>query len=246
MNDIWQRYGKNWTDLSLNELVNFARWMNKIIGYHPTIIGGWAVYLYNPVMGSRDIDVLLPSREIKEKVINLYLANNGYELRDKAFGEAEWVKYLEPGNPDSETYLDTCTFQDKNLVHGTNIEIPWVMANKWQRRKRFMGTDIFVPAPEPLLILKSKAAYDRGYELAKTGLAYYRDKLRKDRSDILALILRCEFDGEIVAEIVTECNFKKYFLDVIGQVLSDKDALKRHDLKGMMVKKLEDKILNLI
>jgi hypothetical protein len=96
-----ERYNEKWMDLSLAELENFARWMNDILGYHPTIIGGWAVYFYNPSMGSIDIDVILPSWEMRDRIINMYLKNNGYELREKAFGESEWVKLLEPDNPDS-------------------------------------------------------------------------------------------------------------------------------------------------
>ena len=103
------RYKKKWTDLTLKELKNFVKWMNDILGYHPIIIGGWAIYFYSPKMGSRDVDVVLPSWEMRDRIINSYLKNNGYEQRQIAFGVNEWIKLLDPEDPTSETYLDVCT-----------------------------------------------------------------------------------------------------------------------------------------
>lgn len=43
---------------SHKELKEFVEWFNHFQGLHPIIIGGWAVYYYNPYFGSKDIDVV--------------------------------------------------------------------------------------------------------------------------------------------------------------------------------------------
>lgn len=43
---------------SHKELTEFVEWFNKHKGFHPIIIGGWAVYHYNPYFESKDIDVV--------------------------------------------------------------------------------------------------------------------------------------------------------------------------------------------
>lgn len=241
------RYNKKWMDLSLAELENFAKWMNDILGYHPTIIGGWAVYFYNPTLGSIDIDVILPTWEMRDRIINMYLKNNGYELREKAFGEAEWIKLLETDNPDSETYLDVCTQQDKNLVHGRDIEIPWSIAFEWQRSKKLQNGEIFIPDPEPLLVLKVKAAWDRSHDIEKSGGSpFLKDKVRKDRLDILSLLSKYDMRQDIINKIVLEYEFKECFDDALGRAISDQDILIRRGYEKEDISNLKKKVANIL
>jgi hypothetical protein len=223
MNGEWPRYQKRWTDLSLKELANFAEWMNRMLGYNPTVIGGWAVYFYNPDgLGSRDIDVLLPSWEVKNRVADLYLRNNGYTLREKAFGVAEWIKFLEPGNESSETYLDICTVQDRNIVHGTEMELPWAIANRHQRKMNVGGYDLYVPAPETLLLLKAKAAWDRAYDIRSgAGSDFLRDKVRKDRFDVLSLLANASVDLEWLHAMASEFRFTETLRNAVEMALGD-------------------------
>ncbi len=244
MSELWGRYDNKWTELSLKELANFAKWMNEILGHHPIIIGGWAVYFYNPTgLGSRDVDVIFPTWEMRDRVATLYLVNNGYELKRRAFGEAEWIKLLEPDNPDSETYLDICTLQDKNLVHGRKLEIPWSIATRWRHSVTMEGEEIFIPDPEPLLVLKVKAAWDRNYDLMKKGGdTFLSDKIRKDRFDILSILSKCEINRNIVAEIVLKHEFKELFVETLGRVFSDYEVIERHGFTEHEIAVLEDKI----
>lgn len=247
MIEPWGRYAKKWTELSLKELKNFARWMNDILGYHPTIIGGWAVYLYNPGMGSIDIDTVLPTREIRDRVINTYLKSNGYELRERAFGESEWVKLLEPGNPESETYLDVCTLQDKNIVHGKDIKIPWSIAIEWQRSIKIDDVEIYIPEPEPLLVLKVKAAWDRSYDIEKIGGSpFLKDKFKKDRLDILSLLSKCELNQDIINKIILKYKFKECFEDTLSRTISDRKTLKIFGYRDEEIANLNKKITKIL
>lgn len=247
MTEILGRYGKKWTDLTLKELKNFTKWMNDILGYHPIIIGGWAVYFYCPKMGSRDIDVVLPSREMRDRIINSYLKNNGYELRPIAFGEAEWVKLLDPEDPTSETYLDVCTFQDKNMVKGKEIEVPWIIARDWQTGKDLEGTEIYIPDPEPLFVLKVKAAWDRHFKITKEGKnGFLKDKLRKDRYDIISLLSECQLKQDIINEITFKYEFKECFEDALGRAISDQEVIDRLDFEEEKNMNLKDKAKEII
>jgi hypothetical protein len=247
MNGPFARYDRNWTDLSFAELENFANWMNRIIGYNPLVIGGWAVYLYRPGLGSRDIDIVLPSWAQRDRVINKYLANNGYEIRKRTFGSEEWVKYLLPGDISSETFLDVCTVQDKNPVHGRDGEVPWKIASKWQRTVKIGTAEVFVPDPEPLLVLKAKAAWDRSYDLlSDVRTDFLKDKVRKDRFDILSLLRTCDFYTGRLKGLLTESKFGECFKDAIERAVMDADAIMQQDLDRQRIKALRERTRRLL
>jgi len=62
-------YNKEILTESYKELIRFVKWINKQYGYYPIIVGGWAVYSYVPSLGSRDIDIIFPSRESTHRVL---------------------------------------------------------------------------------------------------------------------------------------------------------------------------------
>ncbi|MHB2037195.1 MAG: hypothetical protein ACYCPW_10715 [Nitrososphaerales archaeon] len=64
---------------SYEELLRFLRYYRHF--GTPTIIGGWAVYFYNPYYGSVDIDVVGPSfRGSFYDVIETYERSHGYTI----------------------------------------------------------------------------------------------------------------------------------------------------------------------
>ena len=75
--DEW--YRKEITEASYNELITLTKWINEIYGYYPFIIGGWAVYSYSKSLGSRDIDIVFPTKESVEKVLMPYYKMRGYK-----------------------------------------------------------------------------------------------------------------------------------------------------------------------
>ena len=232
LNGGFERYSNDVTDLSFQELGRFAKWMNRFIGYSPSIIGGWAVHFYNPEgLGSTDIDVVLPNRNTRDQVVTAYLSTNGYVLRKRAFGESEWVKEFVVGERRIEHYLDICTLQDRNPVHGRDIEVPWAIGTRKQRKVLIGESELFVPEPEPLLILKLKAAWDRAYDISSGGgTPYLRDKLGKDRFDIVSLLLRCKIEIGLVRRLASDSGFAGCAKDALSRAVSDRAALDRHGL----------------
>ncbi len=223
----WERYTDRWTRLSYLEMVNFTGWMNELFGYYPTIIGGWAVHMLSPRgFGSRDIDVVIPTWEMKYRVVDEYLRANGYVLVTKAFGVKEWIKELVPGDPDSVTYLDICTLADRNLVHGMDIEIPWRISQEIQQIMEIEGHRLYIPRVEALLLLKSKAAWDRNYDIQSGGPnPFLSDKLKKDRFDILSLLNSCEVDIDLLCDLTSKYGFNAPLKDVMIKALSEQEVL---------------------
>jgi hypothetical protein len=68
------------TTAVFGELKRVGSWFNRFLGFHPTLVGGWAVFQYNPSgLGSRDVDLIFPDRQNKDRTVNLYMLTNGYQ-----------------------------------------------------------------------------------------------------------------------------------------------------------------------
>jgi len=211
--DEW--YGKEITEASYNELITLTTWINKIYGYYPFIIGGWAVYSYAKSLGSRDIDIIFPTKESVEKVLMPYYKMRGYKeegLFSKSYYlEAKTEKGIE------KIMLDACSLSDHNILHeNKDIEISWNLTQQyfqeWKLQKNLIAQ---VPQIELLLIYKIKALRDRRYDLQYTSLSainksYINSKIWKDEYDITTLS-KSTIDKEKISRIVETINFTEYF-----------------------------------
>ncbi|MFQ5907195.1 MAG: hypothetical protein ACE5JA_11580 [bacterium] len=225
-------YHDELTDSTLQELKNIGRWFNTLYGNYPTIIGGWAVWLYNPLgYGSRDIDLLFPERRTKERLANQYLSANGYILKKQSPFEEQFVKVVETSRGNEEIYLDACSVEDTNRVRGTSVEIPWALAIRNSELMDLKGLKFYVPRPEILIMLKAKAALDREHDRKRAYDAYYLDsKIVKDYYDVVSLLKVCDFDSRLLNESLESTDFKGMFLDVVERVVDKTDILSSHEL----------------
>lgn len=211
--DEW--YRKEITEASYNELITLTKWINEIYGYYPFIIGGWAVYSYSKSLGSRDIDIVFPTKESVEKVLMPYYKMRGYKeegLFSKSYYlETKTEKGIE------KIMLDACSLSDHNILHeNKDIEISWDLTQKyyqeWELQKDFIAQ---VPQIELLVIYKIKALCDRRYDLQHTTLSainksYINSKIWKDEYDIIKLS-KYTIDKEKIRRILDSANFKNYF-----------------------------------
>ena len=219
------------TTESFKELLSLGKWLNEVHGYHPTIIGGWAVFLYTHGLGSRDIDILFPDRKLKHIVLEGYLTTHGYKLSSDVF-EKEFSKEVETSKRREKIYIDACSIEDINRLKGTNVVIPWELALKYSNSKRIEDVDFYIPAPEALILFKAKAALDREYDLRKRFDAFFlQNKIWKDYYDIISLLKWCEFDNNILRKLLEETNFRKYFNQVIENLKKKKDILTSLDVE---------------
>jgi len=75
-------YGRELTDASFAELKEFLKWMNEKKGVYPIVIGGWAVYAYKQALGSKDIDVVMPTeRDANYMLLEEYFPARGYTVK---------------------------------------------------------------------------------------------------------------------------------------------------------------------
>ena len=185
-------------NISKKELYNFIKWFNDIYGYYPIIIGGWAVYYYNPYYGSRDIDVVFEgSLSTYEKQLTQYFQTNGYveSITDK-WGHMKYRKKITTTLGIEFIDIDPLNVSIKNSFHmNTEKELPFSLSKIKYNTVRIEDEpplEYRAPRIELLLLYKIKAYSDRDFELKKTTetkeMQHYTSKRDKDGADILSLI----------------------------------------------------------
>ncbi|MCK4454944.1 MAG: hypothetical protein KAU99_01205 [Thermoplasmata archaeon] len=134
------------TDSTLQELKNIGRWFNTLYGNYPIVIGGWAVWLYNPLgYGSRDIDLLFPERRMKERLANQYLSANGYILKKQSPFEEQFVKVVETSRGNEEIYLDACSVEGHEQSAWNKRGDAMGAGNQKQRTDGPQGAEVLRP-----------------------------------------------------------------------------------------------------
>jgi hypothetical protein len=210
------------TQESFKEMLEICNWLNKTRGYFPIIIGGWAVYLHHPTLGSRDIDILFPNRTLKHYVVNEYLYSHGY--KSEGLFEKEFFKEIITPKRKERILIDACSIEDINRLKGTDIIIPWDLALKYQTKKKIENFELYIPQVEILLLYKVKAAYDRKYDLKTTFDPFYlQQKIIKDNIDIITLISYCEIDFTLLKRLLAKYNFTDYFKLVLEEIGNNKE-----------------------
>jgi len=167
--DEW--YNKEITEASYKELITLTTWINHIYGYHPFIIGGWAVYSYSKSLGSRDIDIVFPTKTSVEKVLMPYYKMRGYK-EEGVFSKSYYIE-VKTEKGIEKIMLDACSFSDHNILHeNKDIEISWNLTQLYYQEWTVQKDVIMqVPQIELLLIYKIKALCDRRYDLQHTSLS---------------------------------------------------------------------------
>ena len=159
------------------------------------VIGGWAIWAYNPYKYSMDIDVVLKPGDlwkVREKLLELrFNETSGSHLGEKGFKKA-----LEDGVIEVDVY-------DEMIG-------PFKAGDVLRRsvKKKLFGHMTKVASPTDLLILKLHALMERQESV----------KGQKDISDLIALLLAAR--GEMDMENVREAVAKKALKDAIALLTS--------------------------
>ncbi len=244
---------------SLAELRKLAGWFSAKHGVTIVLLGGWAVYSYNPYLGSFDIDCLGPKDPFMLH-LNLYMNANGYVLEPESpFGAAaeSWKKpvYQDDAKID-DIYIDACDFEFRNLFReDPSKEIPYNICLKKQfiTRRQIDGEYFWVPIKELLFLYKAKAARDRQHLIAYETLPLehlerLRGKVEKDHSDMTALLDQ-RFGGPLNGSILGDL-IREYHLSLIAETISDlprQPSVKEYAFKRQIdideIQQWSDKIL---
>ncbi len=176
---------------SFDELDILMRWLGDRRRRHPRqtalLVGGWAVYMYNPYFGSYDIDLVLSSKA-RSSAEHFLISKRGFQRDVNPYqGSKGVVLDSHPG----KIHIDTAAVGGSDDFEGVRATLE--MSSIAREFILFDAGDITVPIPERgrLLLTKLKAAWDRSWRL-QHGTSREpnreRNKLEKDFADILALV----------------------------------------------------------
>jgi hypothetical protein len=240
---------------SYQELVNFVRYFSHF--GTPVIIGGWAVYFYNPYYGSVDIDVVGHSLNgTFEQIIEGYERSHGYEITKQDLLGTEIVASKpirsKAGKKIGDMEIDACTYERAGVSQfheDGSKSLPYSLCerNGCKREVRIAkGCVCYVPSKSLLTLFKVKARRDRSYDIRTKGatmnpsrLAWLRGKFIKDGSDIIALLdtrqrrnaSNDEMDYEQMKALVSVSNLTDLTKETLQEVLEDRSALSLYGRK---------------
>ena len=214
---------------SLSELRKLSGWFRARHGLTITLLGGWAVYSYNPYLGSFDIDCVGPADPFT-LYLNLYMKENGYVLEPESpFGAAAelWKKPIYKGDTwIADISIDACDFEYRNFFkEDPSKAIPYALCSQRQflNYREIDGEYFWVPIKELLFLYKTKAARDRQYLMAHETLPssyveLFTGKIDKDHSDLIALLdpKYGAMDGSILGDLI-----RRYDLSFITETISN-------------------------
>ena len=234
---------------SYRELISFLRYFRHFGA--PVILGGWAVYFYNPYYGSVDIDVVGPSlRGTFDQIIEGYERSHGYEiLQQDPLGTEITAKkpiYSKRGKKIGDMEIDACTYERTSASEfheDVSKSLPYSLCDRdGCRREARIARDAvcYVPSKALLALFKVKARRDRSYDIRTKGatmnpskLAWLRGKVAKDGSDIIALLdprdrsalLKDVIDYAQIHALAVEFGLMDLVTDTLQEVLKDTGSL---------------------
>jgi hypothetical protein len=219
-------------ETSLVELAEIYRWVTDRENAETPVtilIGGWAVYCFNPWYGSIDID-LVTNAGTRQHLIRYLRENRGFFLRRNPPFKNRVVKIVPP---DGEIIIDFIPRNERNCFEGRDETCPLnLLAGRTVIKEISPGFSVTVPERSLLLVLKLKAAWDRGYRIQEhlsEQEDWERGKLRKDRADILSLIDPraggTDLDLMYLGEMIQRYPFLR---DVLAMIPDDRDALQMY------------------
>ena len=214
----------------------------------PVIIGGWAVYFYNPYFGSVDVDVVGHSYGgAFEEVIERYERTHGYEF-DTTPGLVEMTArkpIISREKLAGHMEIDACSYERpgaSRFHEDESLELPYsAIEDRGCKKEVRLAKDIvfYVPRKELLLLYKVKARRDRAYDVRAKGatmggerLQWLRGKVVKDGSDILALLDPRMKDAQLpdpmsypkLRRLARKYGLSKAVAETIGNTLEDHQA----------------------
>jgi hypothetical protein len=234
---------------SYTELVSFVRYFGHF--GTPVIIGGWAVFFYNPYYGSVDIDVVGPSvNGAFDETIESYERSNGYVITKQDLLGTEIVAsktiFSRARKKVGAMEIDACTYEQPGVAEfheDRSRTLPYALCGErgcTQEVRIAQDCVCYVPIKPLLTLFKVKARRDRSYDIATKGstisaskLAWLKSKTIKDGSDIIALLdpanrnalLRDTMDYEQLKDLATNSNIADLVKATLQDVLKDRSSL---------------------
>ncbi|NOQ54484.1 MAG: hypothetical protein GQ558_07770 [Thermoplasmata archaeon] len=219
---------------SFEELTHILRWVDDrvgpdVSGPNIVLIGGWAVYAYNPYFGSLDIDLVTSSR-IRGSLMQHLRDERGY--RKVADDQLAFRGVLLHIPAVGDIKIDFATFEFKDLFEGVDRSLHYLVFKERARWETVGDVRLALPDRGVLLLSKLKAAWDRRRRLEdgrSTDPSWEEGKLVKDLADILALIDPERGGDEIDLVFIRRSLLDLGFLvDILEMAGSDEAGAERY------------------
>lgn len=193
----------------------------------PILIGGWAVFAYNPYSRSIDIDLVLSSKH-RTSLRHWLKRERGY-TKKRAHVDG-WHGAVKDMQGLGEVIVDIATFEEQYAFEGREERLNFDLALKHHAQRSIGESIANIPTRSLLLLYKAKAAWDRAHRLnhgASDDPTWEASKLVKDRADILALTARQKaitWDLQLLHDQLSRLRF---LVGVLAAAPRDEDALAR-------------------
>jgi hypothetical protein len=219
-------------DASLAELAEIFHWVHARENPEDpatVLIGGWAVYCYNPWYGSVDIDLVTNAGTRQHLMRHLETERGFIKRRNPPFRNSV-AKIIPFGG---EIIIDFIPKNTKNRFEGRTEQCPLTLLHGRTAQKEIApGFFVTIPERSLLLLLKMKAAWDRAYRIQER-ISHNEDwengKLRKDRADILSLIDPEHGGAELDVMFLGDMMHAGEFLaEILTTIPDDRDALRMY------------------
>jgi hypothetical protein len=175
---------------SLRELQTVFEWVrgreDDLTESSTVLVGGWAVYAYNPYWGSVDIDLVANNRA-RASLRKHLLDNHGFRPDEDGLSASASVF---KDTPAGKVSIDFAS-RGPDVFEGSHGSFDQGIITGNVQVRRIADQEIPVPSRSVLLMMKTKAAWDRRWRYdhgASMNPTHEWAKIIKDYSDILALI----------------------------------------------------------
>lgn len=214
-------HGRQITDASLLELGKFLSYCRPKLENPPTIIGGWAVYLYTPKIKSIDIDVVLEKTDMEK--ISGFFAENNYAKEDEENVYSREVKQ-QSGKTETMRFDIIDSKTEYAITRDPRVKIPVRLVENHFEERTLQGQKIRIPEKE-LLLIQKVAAYRNREDTARTGhlkfplgqREWIERKIAKDKKDIKNLI-ESGINREKIEQLLRLTRFKQIYQDSLREM----------------------------
>lgn len=233
---------------SLSELKNILQWLEER-GEDPddpttVLIGGWAVYAYNPYFGSIDID-LITNNKTRKSLMYYLRKEHGYSP-ETFQGRRTVTKMTEYG----KVIIDFGSRETKDRFEGRAEVLDFGLVDGNTVLKELSGLRVPVPSRALMVLFKLKAAHDREYRIQSEtshDLEWEKGKLVKDYADVLALVDPERGGAEIDIGFLGENLVKFPFLEqYLQKAMENLDGIKKYGTTGKKAEEAIGRLLKLL
>jgi hypothetical protein len=238
-------------EASREELTAIFQWLQSREGDPKkpltVLIGGWAVYFFNPWYGSIDIDIVTNSRT-RHHLMKFLRDERGFVPERHPMIPNTVVK----NTPAGQILIDFASRDDVCRFVGRDECCPFkLLDGQTDVIDLEPGCRIPVPTRTLLLVFKLKAAWDRSQRLqneTSRDPEWEQGKVRKDRADILALIDPTAGGTDIDIQYLGSYLRENLFLfEVLEQIPLDNDAVAMYGrLSSMETKAIINRLCSLV